>query len=784
MSPIKIGWKVSSLSYSLTSLRYRALLPILALESERISSRLFSSSKESNLDGLNVLVIVKSATPDDLFLAQRAALKGVRVILDLCDNIFIDGYRPENSKISPSQIVIAIAEYTDTIVVASEPLKAVVRRLLPSVRVLVIPNGIDSPNLHDSMKALLSAAEVREKRARIGAYCKLLTYPLSFPSGLLRHSLNRLQWHFREKLANWIVSITSASHPNKPKFTYDRALTYCQKATADRAVENLPGHAKTILWFGSHGAEYAQFGLRDLLMLRSELETVAREFDVELVVVSNCRRKYDELIRTLHIPSRYVEWSTEAVNSWLGKSDVVVVPNSLDQFSRCKSANRSVLAVSQDVPVVATPTAALNPLAPHIHIGDVLTGLRRYLRDREAGRRDARAAYAAALSAFGQKTLAKEWQSALSRPWTAQRQAGSPAQCIVVLNLVQDLDLAEPILKTMTSERISVHVCCSRTLFNKTPRLFNSLRTHNFPYTILPDDFSTGDYKFPDGAQVMLTIAETNLGPHRFARRLSQEAKDKGLAVATLQHGFENVGLTYEDSLHPIHFVSIAAQRIYIWGGLETLHPKLHTDVRKRCLPVGCPKPAEVRHANLQHLLPSNRLIVGVFENLHWHRYDSAYRECFLNSLAEVAQQFPQVTFVVKPHQAGLWLTRYNSGKRLSAQNISIIDPESEGWEPYTASSLMPYIIAAITTPSTVALDAARIQVPVAVVANALNLENYQPLPLLLNASDWGKFIKQALDPLERGLLRERATCFVNRVIRPGDATRRIVDDLRKLARA
>ncbi|MCA3150857.1 MAG: hypothetical protein ING77_06740, partial [Rhodocyclaceae bacterium] len=130
---MNIGWKVSTLTLNVASVRYRALLPILALESEQVHNRLFSSGLESNLDGLDALVIVKSFTPDDLFLAQSAASKGIRVVFDLCDNIFVEAYGRLAGKVSPTQLFDVIAATADAIVVTTEPLATIVRHRVPHV---------------------------------------------------------------------------------------------------------------------------------------------------------------------------------------------------------------------------------------------------------------------------------------------------------------------------------------------------------------------------------------------------------------------------------------------------------------------------------------------------------------------------------------------------------------------------------------------------------------------------------------------------------------------------
>lgn len=770
---MQIGWKVPKLTSSVASVRYRALLPMLALESVQVRNRLFSSGLESNLDGLDALVIVKSCTPDDVFLAQQAAGRGVRVVFDLCDNIFIETYGSRAGKVSPAQIFDAIAAQADAIVVTTEPLAAIVRQRIPHVPVTVIPDGIETPALLKAMGRLLRDAEAFEKRQRVRVLRRKLRNLLvrlreegpGLAVRLAWRVLNRGQRALRTRWQRWRERPAGA------------AAAAVSAAPASPTGESAPRHAKTILWFGNHGAPHARFGMLDLLEIRDALEAAAQAFDVELVVISNHRGKYEEHIRPLRIPSRYLDWSPRVVNQWLGEADVVVVPNTLDPFSLCKSANRSVLAVSRGVPVVATPTPALDPLAPHIHTGDALAGLQRYLGDREAGRRDARAANALAQAAFGQEAIARAWQAVLSQPRAAQR-VDAPVQCIVALNLIQDLDLAVPVLDAWAREGVPAQVWCSSALIRKSPRVLATLGARHIPYRVLPDDLPTGSVGFPTGARALLTVTETNLGPHRFTRTLSELALARGLTVATLQHGFENVGLTYDDAVHPIDRVSIKAQRIYIWGGLETLHPRLDASVRERCVPVGCPKPAATTPADLGHLLPTGRPVVGVFENLHWHRYDDVYRQAFLDAVRLLAERFPQVTFLVKPHHAGVWLTQRYDGERPAAPNLVIADPQAPAWEHHTASTLLGRMTAVITSPSTVALDAARQGLPVAVFAGGLDLSNYQPLPLLRVPADWPAFVSAALDAEQCSPLASAAADFVARVLVEGDGAQRIAADL------
>jgi uncharacterized NAD(P)/FAD-binding protein YdhS len=228
--------------------------------------------------------------------------------------------------------------------------------------------------------------------------------------------------------------------------------------------------------------------------------------------------------------------------------------------------------------------------------------------------------------------------------------------------------------------------------------------------------------------------------------------------------------------------VNIAAQRIYIWGPMHTLHPRASIAVRARCMPVGCPKEARVKPADLDGLLPAGRPVVGVFENLHWHRYSDEYRQNFIDNVRAAAQAFPDVVFLLKPHHAGLWLTKRYEGERPASDNLVIADPQSPEWENHTASALLGHMAAVITTPSTVALDAARMELPTAVFGAGLSLDNYHPLTLLSTPPDWLEFLARALDGEQRAPLQEQSSRFVDLVLTPGNAAKRIVEDLRATA--
>lgn len=350
---------------------------------------------------------------------------------------------------------------------------------------------------------------------------------------------------------------------------------------------------------------------------------------------------------------------------------------------------------------------------------------------------------------------------------------------LVVLDLVQDLDLALPAIKALETRSLIVEVWISKRLADRSPRVLASLGAQNIPFQIV--SVGAGELSkiaIPKSVKAMLTISETSLKAHRFAHALSASAKRHGVFVATMQHGYENVGLTYSDSEHPVNAISFMADRIYIWGGMGTLHPHVQDEVRERCVAVGCPKPLPREVADLSEAVPPDATVVGFFENLHWHRYDDEYREAFLDCIVEIAEAYPSLTFLVKPHHAGLWLTTRYLGNRPFAPNLVIIDAQVEPWEKFTAPQILGRLAAVITTPSTVALDSARQRIPTAIFAHKMSLPNYEPLFMLRSKEDLMRFVQESLSPAHKHQHIGSAEAYEARVLIPGNAAGRIADDI------
>jgi len=784
-----VGWKVASLSFSMASVRYRAMLPLLALEHDGFHCRVFSDAGSEQLLGLDLLVIVKSFSSDDFALAQQAVARGIPVVLDLCDNIFISSYGASAlvPRTSPAHMFLAMARMASCVVVTTEPLAQAVRsRLDTPVPVHVVADGLETPDAMEQMRSRLAKAIVSQRRSlaqkirrrvmRLVGRAQTLRSAAMVPltKRLAHRAVRELHWKPWAKRAYRRFDAVRRSV---------RARTG-QGPVVTAVPRQADPDAQRILWFGNHGAPHARFGMLDLLEIRAPLETIATEFNVELVVVSNHREKYERHIAPLRIPSTYVEWSPASIKQQLSLAAVVVVPNTLDAFSVCKSSNRTASALLAGVPVVATATPALAALAESVVLDEFLDGLRLYLRDAQRAAADVARGREVIQRIYGPAAIAAAWAGVIGGVLAQTRAAPAPdAELVVALNIAQDLDLAMPVILQARSAGISVAAYCNMALLRKSPRLAAASHAHNIALLLLEEDFYLHrSFVFPASVKMLMTVSESNLAPHRFTRKLTDAANAQGVFTATLQHGFENIGLTYDDEFQAVDKIDFSAQRIYLWGGLDTLHPKVRPDTRRKCVPMGCPKPAHVTRAELGGLLPSGRPIIGVFENLHWARYSDPYRAFFIDNVQRLARAFPDVVFLVKPHHAGAWLTSRFKGEGPKADNIVVADPHSPAWEPFTAPSLMGYLSAIITSPSTVAVDGARQHVPVAVVAHHMKLPNYEPLTLLRTDADWDGFVRGVLDASARAAVEALGRQFVASHLLAEGAQERIVRDMQAQA--
>jgi hypothetical protein len=781
-----IAWKVSNLSHDLASVRYRAILPMLALNTAGIKSQVFHTASDLDLKKFDALFIVKSFTPEDLFLAQQAHHNGLKVIFDLCDNIFIPEYKGKQI-VTPAEIFYAVMPYLSGVTVTTEALRKVVHAITNNqIPCTIIPDGIETGKEYKAAKKILELAAKKRIRSNISSILKS-TKENGFlkAEGVVEVIKSRLH-HLKTDFKTYLKPITWVNHlyigydlirakttgaprkSNKPIPLFAKDIYLNGKKISKR---DIPPETKKIVWFGNHGAKYANFGILDLLPLRTVLEKAHQLVPIELIVISNNRDRFIKYIANFNCFTRYVEWSSTAVENVLATSSVSLVPNSLDPFSICKSANRTVLSLNANVPVIATLSPALQDLQSVIYYSNPYDDLIECLTQPTKAREKVMAGKKLIRELFGTAAICKATLNALENVKIPQINTTNSSKIVIALNLIQDFELAKPLVDRIKSAGLSYAVWISFSLARKSPKTLQWLTQDKINYLCLPDDIaSTRPELFEEyGVENVLTMAETNLGPHKFTHSLTLLANNAGIKTFTFQHGYENIGLTYSDEIHSIKKIDIAATHILTWGNNNTFHPEIKNDIKAKTVPIGCIKPV---WPEVQTETPLDTLsgpIIGIFENLHWHRYSNNYQQQFLDCLEKSAAKYPDVSFFIKPHPAGMWLTTRYKGDMPKQSNIIIAKPEDTKWETPLLGDYLRKLCAVISTPSTVVLDSARAGLPTLVCGLDLTLDKFMPLSIAKSELDWYEFIDQVVAQDTADLVRKNSD-FVSLAILDCDA--------------
>lgn len=278
-----------------------------------------------------------------------------------------------------------------------------------------------------------------------------------------------------------------------------------------------------------------------------------------------------------------------------------------------------------------------------------------------------------------------------------------------------------------------------------------------------------------------LNTVESTVARHKVPYLITTIANASGVHTYTMQHGFENVGLTYNDP-DLGHEVRFAAQHVLTWGPVNQLPGIVAPETRRKCLAVGSPKvhltridkPRKATTETADH--PP---IIAVFEGLHVDRFDDRYLRLFFTDLQHLADTFTNLHFILKPHPGIVKRSRIHTEFLYSLRGIKVLDPARRESTIWSTPKLLTHALAVITTPSTIALDAAMVAAPVAVTRYGQQIpyyDYYKPLPLIDTTRDLENFISLALTDQTR--LQDLSRSFLERVCMPGNAAERILDTI------
>lgn len=314
-------FRVASPDSHIASVRYRALMPACAMRDSGYTTALCSDAAPTTLQP-RIAIGVKPLRGSDAAWVRNMRARGIPTVVDLCDNIFVEGYGGAGSGIADG--------FRNT-----------------------VQGGLVTVPTQSLREVVIENADIAPDRVRI-------VPDIAENAFLLRRQMRMLQ---------------PPRNAVSRRHGWDRA-----SAWAARGARALGIGGPILLWFGNHGARHASFGLDDLLLWEDALRD-ASLLGAQLWVVSNHRERFEAMRPSLKINARYFEWSPGRVELLLSLADVCLVPNSMDAFSRSKSPNRALKALAARVPVVATPTPAMLGLQGAVWLEAPAAGIRAYLED-------------------------------------------------------------------------------------------------------------------------------------------------------------------------------------------------------------------------------------------------------------------------------------------------------------------------------------------------------------------------------------------------------------------
>lgn len=727
-----VAWLGNSLDMNIASVRYRLVYPAAMLEKNGWTCKIFDSPKElsKSIENFDALVIVKRLDPSIIQLICDANDNQIPVVLDLCDDVLDQDYRAKSHEMF-RVVFDAIASRISAIVTTGEYLKKRFEKYGFSGPIIVIPDCIEN----EKVRALGNSFFARKVKKDIQVR-GVIPSLASVKAPLIR--LYRVIRYPRRTMRN----LRKAVHELRYGAPEDRNSNTKALMSDPDFVAALETRGRIVVWFGNHGGPHSDFGLLTLLRVTNELRSVHQTVPFTLVVVSNHREKWNDLIRPIGIPTRYVHWSSEGTNKLLERAHAFIMPTGEDSFSLGKSANRVLLALEHRTPAVAESLESLDWMAVNQSGFSIENALISALSDRAGARATAISQRTLAYKLFNLGGLTDLWSDTLNRVSTYEKrrdrygEGAANEKLLVCINNPTDHAMAMAVVDEATNRGVEVGVVVTPQACLRNPRLAEDLGLRRISPTYLQrKDTRRKDYRWLRNATMLFCPSESSHPAHQLSHWLTKLANEAGVRTFTAQHGYRNIGLTDPHDSHH----TMASETIFIWSTPDRLPEWVDDDLKRRCVPIG--RIVQARPVSECDDFFDGREVVGVYENLHWRMYDDEYRRRFVQLITDAARNSPGTEFVVVPHPAGLWSVKHLRANELP-KNVQILSPLKPPMKNRAGTDFLPRFKKVLTTPSTVAVDAAQAGVCVGVVVpDNINYQDYAPLPLLSSSEGVAKFL-------------------------------------------
>lgn len=747
----KIAWLGSSLDFNIASIRYRLIYPAAMLEKNGRQCDIFDSTSAliKAIEDYDTIVIVKRLDASLIPLVSEANDRGISVVLDFCDDVLDQDYRAKSHELF-RMVFDAISPRVSAIVTTGEFLKRRFEKYGFSGPIIVIPDCIESEKVKSLGKSF-HKTKGGERALGVRQTSRLAA---------VRWALMRYYRIFRHPRRS-LLNLKRTMHEFKFGDARDRHSNVNAQLSDPDLKAALGVKGRVVVWFGNHGGPHSDFGLLTLLRCAKELREAHQHAPFSLVILSNHREKWQNLIKPIGIPTHYVDWSSEGTVKLLERANAFVMPTGEDSFSLGKSANRILLALENRTPIVANALGSLDWLSETSNgaeFGDALISI---LVDRPKARAGAISERSNAYELFNAGRIAELWSGTISslKPYKKRRDrygnSFAAEKLVICINNPTDQLMAMSMYDAAKDRDIDVGIIVTKEACYRNPRLIEHLISRRISPTYMQrSDARRVDFRWLRNATMLFCPSESTHPAHAVPHWLTNLANQAGVRTYTAQHGFRNVGLTdpFDQTAR------ISSQTIFTWNRLECLPDWIDAGVRKRCIPAGRIKPT--LSGSVSSDVVRKKATLGVYENLHWKLYSDEFRRQFVKSIRQIAINRPNTDIVVIPHPAGLWSVKHMSQTDLP-ENVRILNPTMPSMSKTAGLDLLPNFKQIITTPSTIAVDAAQLEVCVGVfVPQKDGYDDYSPLPLLTSSDEIEHFIKHG-----KRQYRGRQTRFLDSAI-------------------
>lgn len=173
-------------------------------------------------------------------------------------------------------------------------------------------------------------------------------------------------------------------------------------------------HSKQrVVWFGTAGAHDLPFGMRDLQRVLPALGRIAKERPFELLIMSNSRKAFAQLVRPPELSVRYVPWSARRFTLAAAVSDVAILPVEINDVTRGKSSNRVATALQHRLCVVTDPLPSYLAFAECVRLGDYERHVTEYLESASLRAADVATGQRIVKRLYAPEVIADEWTQVL-----------------------------------------------------------------------------------------------------------------------------------------------------------------------------------------------------------------------------------------------------------------------------------------------------------------------------------------------------------------------------------